>query len=337
MKASLFLVLAVSGGLLAQTPPAPSTAKTAPTPSAKPAGAKPAKPADAKAPAAASPASPAPAASGEDKIVMTVGSEKLTAKDFEAFIESIPEQYRAQARGPMKRNMAEQIVRIKLLSAEARRRGLDKQPAVQARIALNTDNLLAGAAFNDILSKTVVDEAALRKYYDEHKNEYETVEARHILIKFKGSPVPAREGQKELTEEEALAKTQEIRKRLLAGEDFSAVAKAESDDTGSGSQGGSLGPGFKRGQMVPAFEQAAFSLPVGQLSEPVKTQFGYHLIQVEKHDVTPFEQVKEELEQKMRPDIARQSVEKLREESNVVLDEAFFGPEKPATAAPAAK
>jgi peptidyl-prolyl cis-trans isomerase C len=268
-----------------------------------------------------------------------VGTEKVTAKEFEAFVDSIPEQYRAQARGPMKRQVAEQIVRIKLLAGEARRRGMDKDQAMLARIAFQTENMLANAAFAEILSKTTVDDAATRKHYEANKNQYETVQASHILVKFKGSPVPAREGKKELTEEEALAKAQELRKNLVAGADFAAIAKAESDDTGSGANGGSLGPAFHRGQMVPAFEDAAFALPVGQVSEPVKSQFGYHLIKVEKHEAKSYEDVRAELEQKLKPEIARESVEKMRKESTVVIDDTFFGPEQPATptgAAPAA-
>src|SRR4030095_104336 len=92
-------------------------------------------------------------------------------------------------------------------------------------------------------------EADGQKYYDAHKGEYEKIKARHILIRFKGSPVPAGE-KKDLTEEEALAKTKALRARIVGGEDFATIAKAESDDTGSGAAGGSL-DFFGPGQMVP--------------------------------------------------------------------------------------
>jgi parvulin-like peptidyl-prolyl isomerase len=82
---------------------------------------------------------------------------------------------------------------------------------------------------------------------------------------------------------EALALANELRARILAGEDFAALAQAYSDDTGSGANGGDLG-WFGRGRMVAPFEEAAFSLPVGEVSEPVKTDFGYHLIEVLERD-----------------------------------------------------
>jgi len=78
--------------------------------------------------------------------------------------------------------------------------------------------------------------------------------------------------------------------------------------------------------MVGPFEQAAFSQPVGQISEPVKSQFGYHLIKVEQHDTKPFEEVRPELEKKMRPELARNAVENLRKQAPVTLDDSFFGP-----------
>jgi hypothetical protein len=89
------------------------------------------------------------------------------------------------------------------------------------------------------------------------------------------------------TEAEALALANELRERILAGEDFAALAKAYSDDTSSGANGGDLG-WFGRNAMVAPFEEAAFSLAVGEVSEPVKTDFGYHLIEVlERDDARP--------------------------------------------------
>jgi len=85
------------------------------------------------------------------------------------------------------------------------------------------------------------------------------------------------------TDAEALALANELRSRILAGEDFAALARAYSDDTGSGANGGDLG-WFGKGRMVAPFEEAAFSLPLNQVSEPVKTDFGYHLIEVLEKD-----------------------------------------------------
>ena len=103
----------------------------------------------------------------------------------------------------------------------------------------------------------------MQKYYEAHKSEFERVHARHILIRAAGSPMAVRPGQKDLTDAEALAKAQEIRKKIEGGEDFAALARAESDDTGSGANGGDLGF-FGHNQMVPPFEEAAFAMKAGR-------------------------------------------------------------------------
>src|SRR5262249_4615843 len=162
-------------------------------------------------------------------------------------------------------------------------------------------------------------DAEVHKYYDDHKNDYERVKARHILVRFKGSAVPAG-AKKELTEEEALAKVTAIRARLVAGEDFATVAKAESDDAGSGANGGEL-DFFNHGQMVAPFDKAAFAAPVGQVTEPVKSQFGYHLILVEKHETRTFDEARSDIEKKLRPELVKKAVENLQKSVPVTIDE----------------
>lgn len=267
-------------------------------------------------------------------MILTVGNETVTDKEFEALLDTLPEQLKAQARMGRKKEIAEQVARVKMLAQEARKEGLDKSPQYAARIQFQVENMLAGALYNELQKKASVDESDLKKRYEEAKAGAEEVNARHILIRAKGSPSPLGAGKKELSEEEALAKVQELRKKILAGEDFAELAKKESDDPGSATNGGDLGS-FKRGQMVPAFEQTAFSLKPGEVSEPVKTQFGYHLIKVEKHTTKTFEEMKPELEQRARPEAASKAVDELRTKTDVKFDEAYFGP-PPAVQPPAA-
>jgi parvulin-like peptidyl-prolyl isomerase len=223
------------------------------------------------------------------------------------------------------------LINLKTMAQEARRRKLDQDAGYKAQVAFQSENILAAVLFRDMSTNLKIDDAEAHKFYDEHKNDYERVKARHILIRFKGSGVPAG-GKKELTEEEALAKAKALRARIVAGEDFATIAKAESDDPGSGANGGDLNT-FGHGQMVPQFEQAAFSLPVGQVSEPVKSQFGYHLILVEKHESKTFDEVRPEIEKKLRPELAKQAVDNLRKSTTVKVDDSFFGPAPPAAPA----
>jgi peptidyl-prolyl cis-trans isomerase C len=312
----------IFSGLLAtasaQTPPAPAPKSAAPAP-----------------PPAAAPsknilANPTGlAVTDPDQVVLTVGDVKLTVKDYEATVSALPPQYQTAARGAQKRQFAERLVQLKILSKEAEKRNIDQQPSVKQQLAFDRENVLAGALFQDMVRTAKVDDESARKYYTEHQADFEQVKGRHILIRFKGSQVPLRAGEKELTEEEALAKAQDIRKKLLAGGDFAALAKSDSDDAGSGANGGDLGT-FKHGSMVPAFEQAAFALPANQVSEPVKTQFGYHIIQVVEKQSKSFEDAKAEIAEKLKPEIANKDLVELRKRSAVTLDDAYFGPPPPA-------
>ncbi|HEY3827050.1 MAG TPA: peptidylprolyl isomerase [Bryobacteraceae bacterium] len=276
---------------------------------------------------AAAPAAPPPAE--PNKVVLTIGDEKITEAQFDNMINALPAQYQTYARGPGKRAFAEQLVQVKVLSQEADKRKLDQDPKLRDEIAFQRQNLLAQAMFLSLQDSVKLDDAEVEKYYNEHKAEYEVLKARHILIRAKGAPMQPIPGKPELTDEEALAKAQAIRKRLLAGEDFATLAKAESDDSGSGAQGGDLGD-FRKGMMVPPFETAAFAAKVNEITEPVKTPFGYHLIKVESHQTKPLAEVRPEIEKKLRPELARTEIESLRKGATVQMDDSFFGPAAPA-------
>jgi peptidyl-prolyl cis-trans isomerase C len=295
--------------LTAQTPPAKP----------KPAAVKP-KPAAVKPKPAVTPASPA------EPAVLTIGAEKYTQKDFEAFLEALPPAVRTQTATPQgKRQIAEQLAEVKALAQEARRRKLHEQAPTRQQLQLQQDQILANAALNQMMTTAPVPEEALRKYYDENKaNQFQQVQARHILVRFKGSQVPLRPNQPDLTEAEAEAKVKQLRERIEQGEDFAVLAKAESDDSGSGASGGNLGT-FGRGQMVPEFENAAFALNKGELSQPVRSQFGYHLIQLQDRVSREFDDVRAEIEQKLRPEHARRLARQLREKSGLVMEETYFG------------
>jgi peptidyl-prolyl cis-trans isomerase C len=262
-----------------------------------------------------------------DKVVLTVGERKITAAEFNEIIDGLPEQYRAIARGRGRKQFADNLVKVLVLAEEGKRLKIDETPEFKVRSWFQSENLLALGA-NEAISKSAApDEAQVRQYYESHKAEFEQAHARHILIRMKGSPVPLKPNQKDLTPEEALAKAEDLRKQISAGADFAKLAAAESDDAANAAKGGDLGT-FGRGQMVPAFEQAAFTLKVGDISEPVKTQFGYHLIQVESRDSKTFEEARPQAEARLRPELTRQKEEEIQKNSPAVFDPVFFNMDK---------
>jgi peptidyl-prolyl cis-trans isomerase C len=278
-------------------------------------------------------AAPAPApiavtATNPDPVIITAGSVAIHKSDFETAVKSLPAEYQSYAMGPGKKQFADDYLRMKLLASEGLKSGLDKDPDVVKQLDLLRENLVAQEELKRIDTSINVTDADLKKAYDEGKKDYEQVRARHILIAFKGSPA-AQKGKKVLTDAEAKAKADLLRNEIIAGKaKFEDVAKKESDDTDSGKNGGELGL-FGRGQMVPEFEQAAFSAKVGDVAPPVKTQFGYHIIKVEEHASTAFDQVKPTLEKNLKQKKLRDKLDAMKDSAKPVYDEAYFAP--PAT------
>lgn len=263
-----------------------------------------------------------------DPVVLTIGEEKITQSQFEAILEQASQPQPGQPKPVItpdsKRKLAENLAELKALAQEARKQKMDQAPDTKLQLMLRTDQILASALFQQLNGKIAPDDAAKRAYYNDHKNDYDLVTARHILIRMKGSAVPLRNGGKDLTDEEALAKAKDLRAKIVAGGKFDELAKAESDDTGSGMNGGDLGE-FSRGRMVPPFEEAAFALKAGDVSEPVKTQFGYHVIQVQKHETKKFEDVQEEITEKVKPELAQKAIDEVKNKATITFDQTYFG------------
>lgn len=274
------------------------------------------------------PAAAAKPAASADPVVIAAGDVAIKQSEFEAALKSLPAEYQSYAQGAGKKQFAEDYLRMKMLSAEGSKAGLDKDPEVVAQLALMKENLVAQAQLTRLEKGITVTDADLKKKYDEGKDQYEQVKARHILIAFKGSPA-AQEGKPELTEEQAKAKAEEIRKKIEGGASFDELAKAESDDVGSGARGGDLGA-FGRGQMVPEFEKAAFEAKSGDLTQVVRTQFGYHIIKVDEHEMTPFEQVKPTLEKAERQARMQAKLEEMKTNAKPTFNDAYFTVATPA-------
>jgi peptidyl-prolyl cis-trans isomerase D len=156
---------------------------------------------------------------------------------------------------------------------------------------------------DQVRQQVTVPEAELEAFYKQNIAQYSTPEqvaASHILLK-----------TEEKDEAAVQKQAQEIARRAKAGEDFAALAKQFSEDESNNTTGGSLGE-FGRGTMVPEFEQAAFAMKAGEISDPVKTSFGYHVIKVEKNQAAtsrPLAEVRSEIEDQLKWQKAQQQAE----------------------------
>jgi peptidyl-prolyl cis-trans isomerase C len=319
---SIFIIAALAA--CSRTAPANATPQAAPAPgaSAQPA----AQTATAQAPAPAPAAKPVPAQLPE--VVARVNGEAITGKDLDDAVRAIAG--RAGPRPPDERDrvyrgILDNMIGYRLMIQEAKARKIavpdadvDAQVAqirsqfpndAQFQQALTAQNTTLEAVRNDtrdgisadklveseIASKVAVKPEAVTDFYQKNQDKFQQgprVHASHILI---GIPQNADAAAKQ----QAKAKADALLKDLKSGKDFAATAKANSQDPGSAPNGGDLGF-FEQGQMVPPFEQAAFALKPGEMSDVVESQFGYHIIKVaERQDsrVVPLEEAKGQIEE----------------------------------------
>lgn len=234
------------------------------------------------------------------RVIASAGDIKVTVGDFQTFVSGMPKQDQQQiaTQPDVRRRVAEHLVKMRALAREAQRQKLDADPKLQEelervrkQLAAQLDNARLQMLATALVTSLQGDDAADKKYFEEHPERFGKVQARHILIATRNTDPSITKPP--LTDEQAKKKADEIRARLVKGEDFATVAKAESDDPGSKNTGGSYT--FGRGEMVPAFEQTAFGMKENEISQPVQTPFGYHVIQLQKRLPGKFEDARGEI------------------------------------------
>lgn len=270
----------------------------------------------------------------DDDVVAKIGDRKITISEFNKMLGYLDsEKQKLIEKNPqMKENVLQQYIQRIVISEIAKKKGFDNNPELKEQLELMKDNYIAIEYLKkEVTNKVEVSEEDITAYYESNKDEFKTpemVRSRHILIKT--GPTASDNDKKKAKE-----KAEEILKKIKAGEDFAKLAADISDDTGSKTKGGELGF-FPKGRMVKPFEDAAFSLKPGEVSEIVETQFGYHIIKVEEKKepgMEPFDTVKEKIKQKLLQERTKTKVtefiEKAMKEANIELHpELFMGGKK---------
>ena len=223
-----------------------------------------------------------------DKVIARVNSQDITEAELLEFIKPFGQQAMMLYATEQGRKMIlDDVITMRLYAIDAEAQKLDETPEFQAQLAAAKRAMLAQAAMRKVIDGLVVSDEEAEKFYSENQQMFiqqERVHARHILVS----------GDTELAK---------VVYELKSGASFDEVAKKYSIDPGSAQNGGDLGE-FPRGVMVPEFEKAAFELKnPGDVSEPVKTQFGWHIIKLEDRipeSTAPFEEVKPRILQELK-------------------------------------
>jgi peptidyl-prolyl cis-trans isomerase C len=256
---------------------------------------------------------PTPAA---DPTIARVDKTEIHRSDLAAALATMPPQVQQMQMSQIYPLLVDRMVDIKLIAAAGRAAGLANDPAVKRKVADAEDRAIQDSYVDSKVKAQITDDAVRSKYQQELKDNppEEEVHARHILVA-----------------SEADAKA--IIAQLQKGADFAALAKSKSTD-GSAKEGGDLGF-FTHDDMVAEFADAAFAMKPGEISkQPVKTQFGYHVIKVEERRTQPtpsFDESKDEISGELQQELMAAMVKDLRAKAKV---ERFDIDGKPAAAAP---
>lgn len=230
------------------------------------------------------------------QVLAQVGGKPITEEDVTRFIQAMGRNGQAYNNPKGRAAVLEQMIAQRLFLLDAQRNLYEREPAFKAQLAAVKEQLLMEYAITKCIQSVRVTEEEVRAYYDAHKDDLqaeESVNASHILVD---------------SEEKANSILADIRAGKISFED----AARQYSTCPSGKQGGSLGD-FARGQMVPEFDQAVFALQEGELTGPVKTQFGYHLIRMnKKNEATPisYTDIREELYQQVMQEKQQEAYQK---------------------------
>ncbi|MBI5143666.1 MAG: peptidylprolyl isomerase [Candidatus Omnitrophica bacterium] len=251
--------------------------------------------------------------SDDDKVLATVSNKSITLKDFKSRIAKLPSYYKNIVEKNRKRFLDETIMEM-LFYEEAVRQSLDRDREVKDVInEARKKILIAKLIKNEVEDKIKIGEDEAKRFYELHKDDFKSQElwrASHILV---------------ATEKEA----GDILNELSNGASFEELARSRSMDA-TAARGGDVGY-FRMGQLVPDFEKACMKLEIGQTSEVVRTQFGYHIIKLtdkKEPAIEPYEKVKqaieEELKRKKRSELFDKLVLNLKERYGVKIEEDVF-------------
>jgi peptidyl-prolyl cis-trans isomerase C len=249
---------------------------------------------------ATAPASP-------DTVVATVGGEPITEADIAFAAEDLSQELSRMPPEERKAFLVTVLIDMKVMAKAAREAQMDQTPLFKQRLDYLEDRALRRAYFADAIAAAVTPEA-VQAAYEEYVAEFQgqpEVRARHILV---------------ATEDEAKA----VKAELEGGRDFAELAKEKSTDPSAQQNGGDLGF-FGRGMMVKPFEDAAFAMQPGQISEPIQSDFGWHVIELEESRTSQapdLEQLAPQLQQQVMYQTFEKTVADLKSRLEIAIPDA---------------
>lgn len=274
---------------------------------------------------------PAAAPIPADKVVLKVGNRQFTKADIDLLIAGLSPQMQRSIAGPEgKKSLADQYAVLVALAEEAEAKHLDQSPEFIQKLAFQKEQLEAQTAFEALNTQAKVKPEEIQQYFTAHAEDYDEISVRQIIVRKKAAEPasdpahPAAQTGPGLPPDQAKTRADAIRKELLAGTD---IKKVTDDFKAPGDVIIDAEPRpVRHGGMRPDMEKVAFALKDGQVSDPIDLPQALVLFQVVKHSHSDLKDVSPEIEKKLRQDKVEASVNGVKKNANIWMDEEYFGP-----------
>jgi len=250
------------------------------------------------------------------RIIASSGDWTITAEEFEQIVKTFPPQDRQRFADPdNRRGLVDELVRIWVLTSEARRKGIDVGTGYESRRNYYQQYAREiGAA---------ISEETVRNYYEGHLDDFTQIGLSHILILNGNSPITPYADVERLAYEEAEKKAKEIKAMLDMGADWDELSKKYSQDIAVKDHGGAVGY-IPKGRAEKSIEDAVFSMKPGDISDVVGSVFGFHIFRVTDRKVKTFGEMRDVIRQRLTADELNRQLDAKVKESGVEIDESFF-------------
>ena len=278
----------------------------------------------------------APSPVGPSDVVLTVGDRKIAMKEFEKIAESLPPQFAGALAQLGKRGFADQFGNLLALSLEGEKLQIADREGFRQMVDIQRMLLLAQATVNELAGPQVpVSDADIQSAYDAAQDELQEVHLRGIYIPFdpepeetegQDPPAPVNAADGRVSDVEALAKAEQLRARIMAGEDIAELARTESEHPTS-SSGGDFGF-VKKGQFAPEIDEAIFTLQLNQITAPMRDRFGYFIFRLEGERTAPLDQVRQVIENSLRQQRMMELFARMKAAYPVTLNPEYFPEEQ---------
>jgi len=250
------------------------------------------------------------------------GDYIIREADFERILSKQSQEVKAQvsAQSPQREEFIRQLLLSRVLAVKARKEGLDRKPEVKEQLSQVMDQFLAQEYLLAQTASAKVSEEEVKAFYLEHVAEFqisETARVRHIYFEVAADAAPE-------VKAKAKEKADKVLKALKGGGEFAALAREHSDDKDTADKGGEIGYVRPGKTNSPELEKAIFALKQGEISEPVNTTFGYHILKVDERKekrTGSLDEAREFITQRLKAQaeqkIAKEVIDKIAKESNL--------------------